>query len=42
MVEYAKSLIPERVKKYRADEGGDAVVTKFLDEVSFTALVTGC
>ncbi|RSH85865.1 uncharacterized protein EHS24_004046 [Apiotrichum porosum] len=32
MVEYAKSLIPERVKKYRADEGGDAVVTKFLDE----------
>ena len=33
MVEYAKELVPDRVKKLRADEGVDNVLRKFLDEV---------
>lgn len=33
LIEYAKSLVPERVKKYRADDGGDKVVDKFVAEV---------
>jgi protein disulfide-isomerase A6 len=34
LVEYAKELVPDRVKKLRADEGADKVLTKFLEEVS--------
>jgi protein disulfide-isomerase A6 len=34
LVEYAKELVPDRVKKLRADEGADKVLRKFLDEVS--------
>lgn len=34
LVEYAKELVPDRVKKLRADEGADKVITKFLEEVS--------
>jgi protein disulfide-isomerase A6 len=34
LVEYAKELVPDRVKKLRADEGANKVLTKFLEEVS--------
>ena len=34
LVEYAKELVPDRVKKLRADEGADKVLSKFLEEVS--------
>jgi protein disulfide-isomerase A6 len=34
LVEYAKELVPDRVKKLRADEGADKVLSKFLGEVS--------
>lgn len=33
LVEYAKELVPDRVKKLRADEGADKVLNKFLQEV---------
>jgi thiol-disulfide isomerase/thioredoxin len=33
LVEYAKELVPDRVKKLRADEGADKVLSKFLEEV---------
>jgi len=33
LVEYAKELVPDRVKKLRADEGADEVLSKFLEEV---------
>lgn len=34
LVEYAKGLVPDRVKKLRVDEGVEKVLGKFLDEVS--------
>ena len=34
LVEYAKGLVPDRVKKLRADEGVETVLSKFLEEVS--------
>lgn len=33
LVEYAKELVPDRVKKLRADDGAEKVVSKFLSEV---------
>ncbi|KAK4686384.1 hypothetical protein P7C73_g3754, partial [Tremellales sp. Uapishka_1] len=32
LVEYAKSLVPDRVRKLRMDEGAEVVVQKFLEE----------
>lgn len=34
LVEYAKTMVPDRVKKLRADGKIDEVLTRFLDEVS--------
>lgn len=34
LVEYAKSLVPDRVKKLRVDEGVETVLSKFLEEKS--------
>jgi protein disulfide-isomerase A6 len=34
LVEYAKELVPDRVKKLRADDGVEKVLGKFLEEVS--------
>lgn len=39
MVEFAKGLVPDRVKKLRVDDGADKVLTKFLAEVSITFLL---
>lgn len=33
LVEYAKGLVPDRVKKLRADDGAEKVVQAFLNEV---------
>jgi thiol-disulfide isomerase/thioredoxin len=34
LVEYAKGLVPDRVKKLRLEGGAEATLQKFLDEVS--------
>lgn len=39
LVEYAKELVPDRVKKLRADEGADKVLSKFLAEVGHSSLI---
>ena len=33
LVEYAKGLVPDRVKKLRVDDGVEKVILKFLEEV---------
>ena len=33
LVEYAKGLVPDRVKKLRVDDGVEKVIQKFLEEV---------
>lgn len=34
LIEHAKGLVPDRVKKLRIDDGAERVITKFIDEVS--------
>lgn len=34
LIEYAKTLVPDRVKKLRVDDGAEGALGKFLGEVS--------
>lgn len=34
LVDYAKGLVPDRVKKLRADDGAEKIITSFISEVS--------
>lgn len=41
LVEYARELVPDRVKKLRTDDGVEKVLGKFLDEVRHPTMLRG-